>query len=189
MTRVNQQSLAAELGVTDRRVRQLIEQRILPPADAEGRYDLAMCEERYRLYRNGSDRDWADFFADAEAGISETARVFERAFADDATPDDVTRAAIAVSEDLARAQFMSAAKAKSPAEAELFRIIWDREEKHALGQLLWRGMELKGATQIVDDDTGEVIAVRRTYSDLPPQDGKAGAKVSAKSLKPNSKRT
>lgn len=188
-TLVNQQQLAAGLGVTDRRIRQLVEQRILPPADSEGCYDLATCRERYELYRSGNERDWSDFYRDAEAGIHETAAIFERAFADGATVADVKRASEAVSADMARAHFISAAKAKSQAEADLFKIIWDREEKHALGQLLYRGMELKGATAIVDDDTGEVIAVRRTYSDLPPQVEMPDAKGRVKSSKTNSERT
>jgi hypothetical protein len=155
---VDQTRLAAALKVTTRRVRQMVDEHILPPAHHEtGLYDLALCEERYALYRDGSDRDWDRFFDDAERGTVETKDIYEKAFVDGATIADVTAASRAVQDDMGRMHFLTACKGKSAAQRELFHTIWQREEDSALRSLLGRLMVLSGATEMVDE-TGEVIA-------------------------------
>jgi hypothetical protein len=44
---VDHKELAGELGVTVRRVRQMLEKHILPPL-RDGRHDLERCERRHR---------------------------------------------------------------------------------------------------------------------------------------------
>jgi hypothetical protein len=44
---VDHKELAGELGVTVRRVRQMLEEHILPPL-RDGRHDLERCERRHR---------------------------------------------------------------------------------------------------------------------------------------------
>ncbi len=61
---VSQKELAKELGVTDRRVRQLVKERIIP-APRDESYDLDLCRRRYRLYSGGSDREWEAAFDEA----------------------------------------------------------------------------------------------------------------------------
>jgi hypothetical protein len=45
---VDTKRLAFELGVTVRRVRQMVEEFILPPPDQDKRHDLERCEKRYK---------------------------------------------------------------------------------------------------------------------------------------------
>lgn len=64
---VTQKALAARLGVTDRRVRQLIERNILPAANHAGRYEFDECERRYHLYSTGAPFEWNTFIDELEA--------------------------------------------------------------------------------------------------------------------------
>ncbi|MBN6823994.1 hypothetical protein JRF84_31000 [Methylobacterium organophilum] len=50
---VTQRALAKALGVSDRRVRQLAADKILPPPRG-GLHDLALCKERFRAYRSST---------------------------------------------------------------------------------------------------------------------------------------
>ena len=50
---VTQRALAKALGVSDRRVRQLAADKILPPPRG-GLHDLALCKERFRVYRSST---------------------------------------------------------------------------------------------------------------------------------------
>ena len=155
----NQGDRASALGVSDRRVRQLIEQYIVPrPHHVDG-HDIPLAVERYQLYRDGSQRDWDDFFDEAEAGTTEASALMTGAFEEGATLEDVKRASIAVQDDPARLHFLSACKSRSKAESDLFHGIWSKDEKEKLSHLLSRNMTLMGADRIVDDDTGAVIAV------------------------------
>lgn len=51
---VTQKELARTLNVTDRRIRQMEDEFILPPAGLDGRYDAELCAQRYAIFR--SDR-------------------------------------------------------------------------------------------------------------------------------------
>lgn len=154
---VNQQGIAEGLGLTSRRVRQLVEEKILPPPNTDGGYDLALCRERYDLYRSGSDADWIRFYDDAEKELRATARLFQRACSKGAKLEDVTRASIAVQANTATMSFMTACKSPSKAEADFHHLIWQREEDRALGELVTQSMKLMGATKMVDEETGEVL--------------------------------
>ena len=61
MKPTSQKNLAKQLGLTDRRVRQLVEEKILPEPDEADGYDLEKCRARYDLYAHGDDVSWADF--------------------------------------------------------------------------------------------------------------------------------
>jgi hypothetical protein len=163
---VNQRTLAAKLGITDRRVRQLVETFILPEAQhSDGRYDLDLCQDRYELYREGSDADWERFGEDMVVATKATAVLYDRAMADEAKVEDVQRASSAVQADEARFRFYNACRAKSKSEADLWHLITEGELNRAVGGLLYRGMEIIGASGIVDDD-GKVIMVMPIYPKL-----------------------
>lgn len=157
--RVDQKRLAAELGVTDRRIRQLVEELILPPPDLDDGHDLALCRERYELYREGTDRDWADFMDCAEVGSKEAAALFKRALSDQATLADVKKASAAVQQDTARLHFLTACRSKSQEEKKLFHQLWDQQDDARLAQLISKTVEVMGATHIRNETTGALIPV------------------------------
>src|SRR4051794_18089183 len=94
-SRVSQVELARGLGITDRRIRQLVDERILPPA-ADGGFALDLCEHRYKLYTSGREDDWNQAFRQAEMLAEVAADLVEKAYADGAVAADVTAASIAV---------------------------------------------------------------------------------------------
>lgn len=49
---------------------------------AQEGYDLAVCRERYDLYRNGSADDWDEFFDETIDLAKETEKVVDRALSD-----------------------------------------------------------------------------------------------------------
>jgi hypothetical protein len=166
-TRVNQQSLAQELGVSDRRVRQMVDSFVLPqPHHDDGGYDLAVCRERYELYRNGSPEDWNDFFDETIDLAKETEKLVDRALSDSGTLADTRLASQNTQSDFARMNFITACRSQSQAEKDFFHPLWRREEDRILGGLLYRSMELMGATRLVDED-GEVLAMLPVYPDVP----------------------
>ncbi len=67
-----QQNVARALEMTTRRVQQLQAEHILPPATSDGRYDIDLSRERYRLYASGTPRDWDDFHAEMQRLTIET---------------------------------------------------------------------------------------------------------------------
>lgn len=145
----------------------MVEEHILPPAHhADGTYDLDFCRDRYDLYRDGTDRDWAEFYEEADREIAAAQRASDRAFADDATTAHVTAASLAMQATLSTARFVAACRSKTDAERAFLFPIFQREEDDAIRNLLARGMQIMGAAQIVDDDTGEVIATCLSHIDL-----------------------
>lgn len=166
-SRVDQKRLAREIGVTDRRIRQLVDEYILPPAHhTDGTYDLDLCRDRYDLYRDGSDRDWTGFYEEADREVTAARKAIDRAFADDATTAHVTAASMALQASMSTVRFVTACRSKSDAEREFLFPIFQREEDDAIRNLLGRGMQILGAAQIVDDETGEVIATCLSHIDL-----------------------
>lgn len=158
--RVNQQELAQELGVSDRRVRQMIDSFILPqPHHDDGGYDLALCRERYDLYRNGSPDDWSEFFDETIDLAKETEKLVDRALSDAGTLEDTKLASLRTQIDIARMHFITACQSKSQEERNFFHPLWRREEDRILGGLLYRSMELMGATHLRDDETGTVTRI------------------------------
>ncbi|WP_035714974.1 hypothetical protein [Bradyrhizobium genomosp. I (2014)] len=154
---VSQIELARDLKLTDRRIRQLVDERILPRARDEG-YDLELSRQRYQLYTRGTDRDWDRCFDEAEDLARVAGELNDRAFEDDAGLDDVKAASIAIQRSTVLMSFLTAAKSKSQPERELFWKIWDREEGQALGALFARAMKLMGKTHLRTDE-GELIEI------------------------------
>jgi len=142
-TLVGQQALARELGVTDRRVRQMVEGHILPePRD--GLYDLGFCQDRYGLYREGTDRDWDRFFDQCEDLARESTELLRAALKPTSTLDMVTAASRAVQASYRDMRFMTAVRSKSDSERTLFFRVWEREETEAMALLLSRTCALMG---------------------------------------------
>ncbi|MEH2503736.1 hypothetical protein V1290_002547 [Bradyrhizobium sp. AZCC 1578] len=154
---VPQIELAKDLGLTDRRIRQLVEQRILPPARDEG-HDLELSRQRYRLYSSGTDRDWEKCFDEAEDLARMAGELNDRAYEDNAGLEDIKAASIAIQRSTVLMSFITAAKSKSQSERELFWKIWDREEGQALGALFAHAMKLMGKTHLRTDE-GELIEI------------------------------
>jgi hypothetical protein len=167
---VSQIELAKDLNLTDRRIRQLVEERILPPVRDEG-HDLALSRERYRIYSSGTERDWDKCFDEAEDAARLAGELNDRAFNDGAGLEDVKAASIAIQRSTALMSFLTACKSKSDAERRLFWNLWDREEGQALSGLLAHAMKLMGKTHLRTDD-GELIEM------VPPEmAAKANRKV------------
>src|SRR5215207_6477542 len=123
--RVNQAELALELGITDRRVRQLVEERILREPRSDDGYDLELCRRRCRLYRSGSDREWDAAFDEASDLANMASDLHDKAYAENATVADVTAASVAIQASMGIMSFLTATKSKSQAERDLFFTIWD----------------------------------------------------------------
>jgi hypothetical protein len=140
---VDQRTLARELNVTDRRVRQMVEEFILPDA-RDGLYDLDLCSGRYQLYRNGSERDWDRFFDQVLDDVQESSRLLDAALKPTSAMDAVTAASKAVQTTYRDMRFMTAVKSKTDSERELFFGLWKREEDNALRLLLSRACTLLG---------------------------------------------
>jgi hypothetical protein len=139
---VDTKKLASELGVTVRRVRQMVEEHILPPP-RDGKHDLARCERRYRLYKRGADADWNAFYDEVEEAAKDAAKKFERALKRPAgVPDDaaVIAAAVAHQRNVTDLRFLTACKSRSAAERKMFLDWWDREDDQAMGMLLAHAM-------------------------------------------------
>ncbi|UHC14443.1 hypothetical protein LRS73_18010 [Methylobacterium currus] len=62
----SQQDVARALEMTTRRVQQLQADHILPPVGLNGRYDIDLSRERYRLYAQGTAREWDDFHTEMQ---------------------------------------------------------------------------------------------------------------------------
>jgi hypothetical protein len=156
-TFVSQTALAKDLRLTDRRVRQLVEERVLPPARDRG-YDLELSRTRYRIYSSGTESDWDRTFTEAEDMAKLATELGRKAHADGAVVADVTAASIAIQSSTTMMNFLTACKSKSRTERELFWGIWKREQDAAIGGLIGRMMELIGETHIRMDD-GELVEV------------------------------
>ena len=142
-TLVGQQALARELGVTDRRVRQMVEGHILPES-RDGLYDLEFCLDRYGLYREGTDRDWDRFFDQCEDLARESTDLLRAALKPDGTLEMVRAASTAIQVSYRDMRFMTAVRSKSDSERKLFFGVWDREETEAMSLLLSRTCTLMG---------------------------------------------
>lgn len=167
-THVSQIELAAELRLTDRRIRQMTDQWLLPPPHHERGYDLDRCKKFYKLYRDGSVNDWSRFYDEALADAEHSAAEFERAMSDKATLDDIKQASAAVQRDEENFCFISAARSRSQPEREFFLPLWHRQANEALSLLLSRAMELLGKTHLVNEATGEVTEVIRASAQRRP---------------------
>ncbi|TFW56256.1 hypothetical protein CT676_35960 [Bradyrhizobium sp. MOS001] len=172
---VSQIELARDLNLNDRRVRQLVDERVLPPARPEG-HDLELSRQRYRLFSSGSEREWDLCFDEAEDIARIAGELDKRAFEDDAGLEDVKAASIAIQRSTVLMSFLTACKSKSDAERKMFWNIWDREEGQALSALLAHAMKLMGKTHLRTDDA-ELIEM------VPPEE-----RIAKKRPRPKKKR-
>jgi hypothetical protein len=156
--RVSQIELARDLRVTDRRIRQMVDERLLPRPNEDG-HDLEICRSRYDLYRSGTSGDWESLFDEGVEQAKEAERLLEKAYADSAVLADVTAASTAVQASTATMCFITATKSKSQAEREMFWNLWEGQEKRAIQGLIVRMMEITGETHIRLNDTGELVEI------------------------------
>lgn len=154
--RVNQLTLASELGLTDRRIRQMVTDHLLPAPNDDGKFDLELCRARYDLFRNGSDRDWDDFFESTEDQATNAEKLLDRALADGATAADCKSASLAIQTLHSAMMFITAAKSKTDSERQLFFQIHRERGDRAMAALLYRVAEIAGYHSL-RIDTGEII--------------------------------
>jgi hypothetical protein len=84
-----QKIIAERLGLTGRRVRQLLAEHILPEPDNEGLYDWPTCAERYRLYSRGTDSDLLNFLDTVEERSRRLEDLVEKVSRPQATMEDM----------------------------------------------------------------------------------------------------
>jgi hypothetical protein len=155
--RVSQIELARQLHLTDRRIRQMVEERLLPHPNDDG-YDLDLCRYRYDLSRSGA-YNLERLLDQAVEETAEAERLVDKAHADDAVLADVTAASTAIQASTATMNFITAVKSKSQAEREMFWAIWEGQEKRAIQGLIVRMCEITGQTHIRLNDTDEAVKI------------------------------
>jgi hypothetical protein len=134
-----QTALASELGVSPRRVRQLIAEGILPGPNEAGTYDLERCVQQHALFLARHDAGaWAPF----EDRLLRAARRVERLLATAVRPaasgPQLQAASVAVQGLFSDLSFMTVCRSKTPAERDLFLRLWREKENRALGALVAR---------------------------------------------------
>ena len=147
----SQTALASELGVSPRRVRQLIAEGILPAARA-GAYDVQRCLERHELYLARHDGAAWEAFEDR---LVRDARRAERLLAAALRPaagwPQLRTASVATQRLFSDLSFMTRCRSKTPAERTLFLELWREREDRALGLLVARACELPGHRAIASE--------------------------------------
>jgi hypothetical protein len=147
----DQAGLASELNVTERLIRQMITERILPePRD--GMFDRQRCWHRYELFRHGTAEDWRRFFDQMSARAEDVARMHERATKPKASDAQVTAASRAHQDLLSDMRFIIACRSSSAAERDRHFHILDNEDKRAMGALM--AAVLTNRKQALVDDDG-----------------------------------
>ncbi|MBO6901185.1 MAG: hypothetical protein JJ864_07545 [Rhizobiaceae bacterium] len=158
-SRVDQKTLATELGVTARRVRQLVQAHLLPPANDEGVYDLDRCRRYFKLYSDKTPYEWAHFFRELRDESVRVERLVRKASSASATEAELARAGKAAAELFDALRFAIAAKSQSDAERTFMRLIFDRLEVETYGPLISRTFHLLAAKQgLTADEIGQQIA-------------------------------
>ena len=92
---VDTKRLARELGVTVRRVRQMVEEHILPPPNEDKKHDLERCQQRYRLYKYGTYDNWNTFYDEVEAAAKDMEKKFDSALKPGSTDEQIRAASAA----------------------------------------------------------------------------------------------
>jgi hypothetical protein len=152
---VSQIDLAKALRLTDRRIRQLVDERILPPALSDG-HEFELCQHRYWLFASGTELEWDAEYSAAERLAVGAKVALDLAMGPRASLADVSAAVAAITASTSSMAFLTGAKSKTDTERALFWGIWDREEEQALRALMARAIEL-GATHFTVDG-GETVA-------------------------------
>lgn len=152
---ITQKALAQALGVTDRRIRQMVDEGLLPEA-RDGRWDLPTCQDRYRLYRDGTESEWNRFFYQVERQAEEVERLMAEALKPSADLKAVQAASVAAQAMFSDLRFVEAAKATGRAERDFLRTIWREKEGETIGALYARLQELvEGGTAAPTFDEAE----------------------------------
>ncbi len=140
----SQLELASALGITTRRVRQLIDSRILP-RDREGKWHLPTCSERYRVFTHKTERDLDAVAYDVEQRVNQLHDLLKELV--EAENDKLRRELLPKAVELHRETFealafMMATWSKSEPERALVLRLVDCDARDAFATI-WR------ATQIV----------------------------------------
>lgn len=138
---VDQTRLARALGVTPRRVRQMIDDGIVRPATA-GKWDLDVEIERYELFKSKDPLEWERVLDELERQSEAVGRLITTAVAPSGTGADIERAAEASDALLERLMLVNAIKAKSPSEREMFDGMFRMNHREQMQVLSTRMFEL-----------------------------------------------
>jgi hypothetical protein len=155
---VDAKRVAKELGLTGRRVHQLVEELVLPPANNAKLFDLERCALRYKLFKHGRFDQWENFYDSVEQAAKDTAPKVERALQDDPTDEEISvalRAHLSLYSDM---KFLAVCRSKTGAEKNLFLDLWQREEDRIAGGLLYQ--MLRGRALV--DDFGKMLIPGKT---------------------------
>jgi hypothetical protein len=147
----SQKALALRLELTDRRIRQLVDEKVLPePRD--GRFDVARCFERYRLFRSKDPDAWAEYFDQVTRDAGEVEKLVAAALEPSSKKAEVTAASCAVQSVVSDLEFITAARSKTDGEREFVWSIWRAKADEALRLLLGR------AVTIIAAESGRTVA-------------------------------
>jgi hypothetical protein len=136
MERLSQKLLAERLGVTPRRVRQLIAENILPGPDSAGGYDAAECEARFLLFSGGSPQAWSRFFDAQEADGAALSQLRETAWDKRATLEEIGAYGRAVIRWHSRLKFAQAVHYKADETSALITRLAAIDEASAFDDVL-----------------------------------------------------
>jgi hypothetical protein len=163
--RVSQPELADALGLTARRVRQLVSEHILPDADDDGRYDFERCQRFYRLYSTGTESAWNVFYEEVQDMAARVDRLVRRATADSGSRADLAKAGHELAKLHEAVQFMVAVKSSSDAERSFIASVFDRFTSDAFAGILRRAGHFVGADLgLTDAEVERQIAALRVSS-------------------------
>jgi hypothetical protein len=144
---MNQLELSKALHMSDRRVRKMIEQHLLPEPDESGDFDGEECRRLYMLYRTGDEGSWDRFSAELERDSHEADRLLKIAISEGGTQADLERAGPAITKVFADLRFMIAAMpGAAPSARALIQRLIDADEGKAIGALLAKLERLTGKT-------------------------------------------
>lgn len=142
--RVNQKALAAALGLTDRRVRQMIEERLLPPPGADGLHDVARAQQRYALYQDDdrAGQAWEAFLSGLERRAGKVDLLVKKALKPQAGWQALREASTAAQDLFDDLAFVNAARGRSDGERTFVAMMWREKENDVLGALVTHGKKL-----------------------------------------------
>ncbi|WP_339033388.1 hypothetical protein WHZ78_16650 [Bradyrhizobium symbiodeficiens] len=145
--RATVREVARDLGLSPRRVRQLVDENVLPPA-TEGTLDADLCRRRYRLFTRDPTADWTHVYDDAIALARLSDQLMARALGPEAELPDVAEACLVVQNLMADLRFITAVKSNTQSERSLFLSAWARQEHDILAALIARAHEI--APEVTD---------------------------------------
>jgi hypothetical protein len=154
---VSQKALALRLELTERRVRQMVDEKVLSEP-RNGRFDLALCLERYRLFRSKDPEAWADVLDRLGRDAAEFDELVTAALRPISKRAELTAASCAVQRLFSDLNFISAVKSRTDAERQFFWSVWCEKEDRLLGLLLGRAFEIIAlATGMTFDQVQDAI--------------------------------